>query len=191
MKKLFTVLMAVFAIGAQGASANTSRTILTTDLHLMMATVSPFNVINWKVGDKLAYDISAGSFGKLGKMNKEVTKEEGNAVWIHQVADLGFQKDTSDILMDRATAKIIKFIHNGKEEQMPDDKIEIISQEYEEVTVPKGTFKSIHVVAKSKQIKKLDAWINPTDTAMDGTIKTIIATDMFDMVMELTDFVRN
>lgn len=193
MKKIFVSLFAVLAVLANNTSAseNYASVVNEATMKVLTETVSPYNLINWKVGDKANFDISAGNFGKVGTMIKEVISEEGNNIWVQQKADLGFQKDESKMLMSRADGKILKLIHNGKEEAMPDDKIEIISQDSQDVTVPAGTFQSIHIVAKSTKIKKLEAWINPRDTVMEGAIKQIITTDQIDITLELTSFKRN
>ncbi|MCM2277607.1 MAG: hypothetical protein NDJ89_05980 [Oligoflexia bacterium] len=189
MKRFLAVLgMAVFSINA---SADTLiLPTITPEMISAMNTVAPMNLINWKVGDQATFDVSAGAFGKLGKMVKEVTREEGNAIWIHQNIDLGFQKDVSDILMSRADGKILKFIHNGKEEAIPNDKVEIISQDATEITVPAGTFQVIHVVAKTQKISKIEVWANPRDTVMEGTVKQFVATGLLDLTMELLNFKR-
>ena len=151
----------------------------------------PLDLINWKVGDNMVYDMELGFFGKLGVMNKSVTKDEGTAIWVTNSADLMGQKQVVEALINKADGKILKLIQNGQEQQIPDDPIEIISQEYTEVTVPAGTFKAMHVVAKSKQVEKIEIWANPTATAMDGAVQQIISTQMGDMTMKLTSFKKN
>jgi hypothetical protein len=147
-------------------------------------------MINWKVGESASYDVGIGSFGKLGSMNKSVTKEEGGAIWIHTEVNLVIQNDTTDMLINRADGKVLKVIHNGKEEPMnDDDKPEIISQDYAEVTVPAGTFKTIHVTGKTKKVEKFEIWANPRDTVMEGTIKMLISGQM-EMTSELNNFKR-
>jgi hypothetical protein len=93
-----------------------------------------------------------------------------------------------EALIDRATAKTLKMIHNGQEEAVPNDKIEIISQDATEVTVPAGTFKAIHVVAKTEKVSKIEVWANPKATVMDGAIKQIVNQGFIDVEMDLTSF---
>lgn len=187
MKALSAIVVAVLAVSTQLASAGVPS-IDMQKLSIAMASVHPMNIINWKVGESASYDINTGFFP--GTMTKSVTKEEGNAVWVHQDMDLLIQKDSSDMLMDRADAHIIKYIHNGKEETMPDDKPEIISQDTQDVTVPAGTFQSIHVVAKTKDIDHVELWVNPRDTVMDGMLKMAMQQQGNNITIELKSFNR-
>lgn len=154
-----------------------------------LSTVAPLDLINWKVGDTMNYQISM-MFGK-GTMVKSVSKDEGAALWLHQDINLMGQGQTADVLLSKADGKILKMLQNGKEVQIPDDKIEVISQDYADVTVPAGTFSSIHIVAKSKQVSKIEMWANPSQTAIDGALKQIMATTFGNMTLELTSFKRN
>lgn len=188
MKMLSTLVLAVLtAASAQFAQAGAINPAAEAGLAHALVMVAPNNVINWKVGDEARYDVSMGFFGKMGTMVKSVTKEEGNAIWIHQEADLMIQKDSTDMLIDRADGRVIKVIRNGKEETAPDDKPEIISQDTTEVTVPAGTFKCIHVVGKTKSVEKFELWANPRDTVMDGALKMVISAQM-EVTMELASF---
>lgn len=187
MKKLIGFALAVLSLSSLSAVAAPVTVLSTAQMNQLMTAPIPLNLINWKVGETANFDVSVGPFGKLGTMVKTVTREEGNAVWISQNADLAIQKDSSEILLDRATGKVLKYIHNGKEEQMPDDEIEVISQDTTEVTVPAGTFPCMHVVAKSKQVQKIELWANPRDTVMEGTLKMVMSAQM-EITMELTSF---
>ena len=148
-------------------------------------------LINWKVGDSQNLDIELGSMGKLGTMVKSATSEEGAAIWIKNDADLGGSKDVTEILINRADAKILKMIHNGQPQTVPDDKLQVISQEQTTLTIPLGTFKCWHVKAKSKQSEKIEVWTNPMTIALDGNLKVIAATQYGDMTMTLTAFKKN
>lgn len=192
MKKLISLFgLAVLALTAQTTYAETNPVVIDAhQLSVTFATVNPYDLINWKVGDEAHFDVSVGPFGKMGKMDKSVTKDEGSAIWVRQYMDLQFQKDTSEMLISKADGKVLKFIHNGKEEAMPDDKFEMISQDATEVTVPAGTFDAIHVVGKTSKMPKLEVWVNPRDTVMEGTIKMVANTGQFDVMLELTNFKR-
>ncbi|MGK5088083.1 hypothetical protein WDW86_11045 [Bdellovibrionota bacterium FG-2] len=186
MKKFFAVL-GLALVSVQGF-ASSLNDVAWNDFFMTSLTASIQDVINWKVGDTSSFDVAAGSFGKMGTMVKSVTKDEGTALWLHQDMNLSVQKQVADVLINKADGKILKMIVDGKEQAIPDDKIEVISQDYTEITVPAGTFKAVHVVAKSKQISKLEVWANPRDTVMEGTLKQIANTGLFDLVLELTSF---
>ncbi|MEK6706294.1 MAG: hypothetical protein AABZ06_10940, partial [Bdellovibrionota bacterium] len=131
------------------------------------------------------------TFGVYGTLKKFVSKDEGAALWIRQDLNLSIQKQQVDMLINKADGKVLKLIVNGKEQAVPDDKIEIISQDYAEVTVPAGTFKTVHVIAKTKQIPTLEVWLNPREVVLEGTIKQIATTTFnIDIKMELTSFKR-
>jgi hypothetical protein len=148
-------------------------------------------LINWKVGDSQNLDIELGSMGKLGTMVKSATSEEGAAIWIKNDADLGGRKDVTEVLINRADAKILKMIHNGQPQTVPDDKLQVISQEQTSLTIPLGTFKCWHVKAKSKQSDKIELWTNPMTISLDGNLKVIVGTQYGDMTMTLTAFKKN
>lgn len=193
MKMFSALFLAVLTVASvQNSHADITIINPATEARLAQALVSvaPYDLINWKVGDTATYDVKIGMFGNIGSMVKTVTKEEGAAVWVHQEANLAIQKDTTDILMNRADGKVLKVIHNGKEENAPDDKPELISQDTTEITVPAGIFKCIHVVGKSKNIEKFEFWANPRDTVMDGMLKMVMSGNM-EITMELKSFTKN
>lgn len=148
-------------------------------------TVDLMSLINWKVGDSSDSNINA-TFGNIGTMHKEVTKEEGKGVWLLEDVTAMGKKDKTEVLIDRDSGKTLKMIHNGKEETVPDDKVQIISQDYTQVTVPAGTFKVMHVVAKAKDVDHLELWVNNVDIVIDGAAKTVMSTQFGDMTIELT-----
>jgi len=193
--KKFSVVAGLAVLSISTAQASVESTVAyqisQADLHTLVTNVSPFDLINWKVGDSADYDVSAGMFGKVGTMKKFVKSDEGAAIWVRQEIKLQGQNEIVEILLNKADGKVLKMIHNGKEEAIPDDKLEIISQDYTTVTVPAGTFKAIHIVAKTEKVSKIEVWANPKDTVMEGTLKQMMATGMVDITMELKTFKRN
>ena len=148
-------------------------------------------LINWKVGDSQNLDIELAGNGKLGTMVKSATREEGAAIWIKNSADMMGSQDVTEVLINRADAKILKMIHNGQPQTVPDDKLQVISQEQTTLTIPLGTFKCWHVKAKSKQSDKIELWTNPMTISLDGNLKVIVGTQYGDMTMTLTAFKKN
>jgi hypothetical protein len=190
MKKLIAV--SVFAVlsfgGAASAQENVLQILNDAQVQNALLEVTPFDLINWKVGDTMQYSVSIASFGINGTMVKAVTKDEGTSIWVNQDLDLQIQKQNIQTQINKADGKILKMIVNGQEQAVPDDKIEIISQDYTDITVKAGSFKAMHIVAKSPQVTKLEAWINPKDTLMDGAIKEIVQAQGMEVVLELTSF---
>ena len=174
MKK--TMFLVIALLGSTLANADMSL--------FQIQDMDPLTLLNWKVGDSSDYTVSM-SFGK-GNMHKEVTGEEGNGVWLTQKVAIMGQKDNSQILLDRDTGKVLKMLHNGKEEAVSNEQPEIISQDYTDVTVPAGTFKAMHIVAKTKTVKHLEIWNNTKEVVIDGDIKDIISTQYGDVTLELT-----
>ena len=153
MKSLFT-LVGVLALGLS-AQVSKAADFLTVEDIYALAQVDARNAIEWKVGERAEYSLKMGSF-LSGTMIKTVDHNEGNTVWIKQNIDLTIQKQVVDIQMDRADGKILKMLANGQPQTIPDQKIEIVSQDYTEITVPAGAFKCIHVVAKDQDSKKIE-----------------------------------
>jgi hypothetical protein len=153
--------------------------------------VQPMNLIEWKVGDTMNYDMAMmGGFLK-GTSVKSVASEEGNAVWIRQDIAIMGQNQNTEMLLDRATGQVLKMKQNGKDVEIPANDVEIVSQDATEITVKAGKFEAIHIVIKSKEMKKGEVWINMADTAMDGTLKMVADTQMGSVSMELTGFKKN
>jgi hypothetical protein len=184
IRKFFTVI----ALLAAGAATSARAEILSAQEMEGLFQLSGLNLINWKVGDRMEYSVSVGMFGKIGSMIKTVSKDEGTALWVHQEVDLKIQKQVVDMLINKADGKILKLIQDGKEAQIPNDKLEVISQDYGEVTVPAGTFDAVHIIAKTQQVSRIELWANPAATVMDGGLKQIMDTQMGKIVMELLKF---
>lgn len=185
--RMFLAILAVTVAGlSTGARAEVGA--LNSQELVTLAQVAPLNLINWKVGDTMSYQVSMGFLGKFGSMVKSVAKEEGDTIWIHQEVDLKIQKQVVDIQMSRVDGRIIKMIQDGKEVQVPNDKLEVISQDYGNVTVPAGTFAAVHIVAKTQQVSKIELWANPAETVMDGALKQIMATQFGELTLELVSF---
>ena len=180
-----------FATGAGARAADVATTLNDQILISSLATVSPADLIDWKVGDRMDYKISAQGMPSVGTLVKEVTSDEGEAIWFRQTISLIGRTEVIDILIRKSDAKVLKVVRNGREEQIPDDKPEIISSEYADVTVPAGKFRCLYVIAKTKQVERLESWINPSDTATDGVLKQVMPTGFVTLTFELTSFKRN
>lgn len=179
------------AVLSASVSAQAANIVVLSDAQfrtIAISSISPLDLINWKVGDTLTYDVTVGSFGKMGTSTTSVTKDDGATIWMEENMDLSIQKQKVEMQINKADGKVLKTIVNGQEQTTPQDPIEIISQDYVDVTVPAGTFKAIHIVAKSKQIDHVEVWANPRDTVMEGTLKQVITTQGMDITMALTSF---
>jgi len=145
------------------------------------------NVINWKLGEYQDLKLTMQGM-PLGNMNKIAASEEGNAVWLKQSMSGGMiGNQVVEVLLDRATGKVLKMRQNGREQAPPNEQIEIIDQETATITVPAGTFETIHIRAKSSQ-GPLELWANPQAITLDGTAKMTIQAQGMPVVMELVKF---
>ena len=71
---------------------------------------------------------------------------------------------------------------------------EISLKEIGQIHAAAGTFKAIHIVAKTSaqgQDAQIEEWANPKDTCMDGSIKMIMTTQGQTITMEMTSFKKN
>lgn len=183
--KTFAALAAMTLTLSAQASPTSVVTQAVIDQTVAM-NVSPLNLINWNVGDQMDYRIKGGFIN--GTIHKEVTSDEGEALWFTQIIEMMGRKEVVDTLINKADGQILKIIRNGQPQEIPNEEIEIIEQNYAEVTVPAGTFESIHVVANTRDIKNLEVWMNPQATVMDGSLKQVLPTSMMTLTIELTSF---
>ena len=186
MKKLTLALVSGFL--AMAASAHADDATLFRDIALAQVNgSSPIaNVINWKVGEFQDLNLNIQGMA-LGTMHKEATKEEGNGIWMTETVS-GMMSQKVEVLLDRADGHVIKMIQNGQPATPPDDKLEIINQETATITVPAGTFQTIHITAKSQQAGQVEVWANPQAITLDGTAKMTMQAQGMPVAMELTKF---
>jgi hypothetical protein len=186
MKKLTLALLVGFLATVGVAQANSDTSALVRSIALSQLTgVNALNVINWKVGEY--GDMSIEAFGMpLGNMHKVVASEEGNFLWLNQEMSGGMiGQHKVEAKMDRATGKIVELKQDGQPQQIPDTKLEIINQESANVTVPAGTFETIHITAKDQDGKQMEVWMNPRDITLDGAAQEIIQAQIT-MTLKLT-----
>jgi hypothetical protein len=186
-KSLFTILTSLILMLSTPSFASGLSDLNLFLAHQALRGYSAQNMVDWKVGDQMDYQVSLGMLGQ-GTMTKVVTKDEGNALWFKQEINLSIQNQVVEILINKADGKVLKMIRNGKEEQVPDQDLDIVGQEYAQVTVPAGTFDSIHVTANTKDVKNLEMWANPQATCMDGAIKMVVPMNFITMTSELVTF---
>jgi hypothetical protein len=173
------VVVLIFSTYLQAAS-------LIYELALPQGSI--LNLIDWSVGDKATYDIDLGFLGK-GSVVKEATEEEGNALWIVTDAKTPMGAQKAEALISREDGTILKLIVDGKEQEVPESNFEIISKEAAEVTVPAGTFKTIHVKLKDKSDdSEMEAWVNPKDIPLGGIVKNVTAKGFLTVTLLLKSF---
>lgn len=190
-KGLLAVLGLAFAVHAQAAPSIPDALI-----HVQTQIVQDAHTaaLDWKVGDSASYNLNIGGFIK-GTMVMSVSSIGADGIWMEQDADLGFAgKQQIQTLIDPNTGAIKKVIANGQEQQVPKQDLEIIDTKEEKITVPAGTFDSIHVTAHDKassQSGNIEVWLNPQQVPVGGTLKQQAPTQYGTMEIDLTSFKKN
>lgn len=190
-KTLIAVLGFAFAVNAQAAPS-----ILDTLIDVQANAIMEAHAqgLDWKVGDSSNFDLNIGGFIK-GSMVMSVTSVGADGIWMDQDADLGFAgKQKIQTLIDQNTGAIKKIISNGQEQQIPKQDLEVIDTKEEKITVPAGTFDSIHVTAHDKASSdkgNIDVWLNPQAVPVGGTLKQTAPTQFGLMTLTLKSFKKN
>lgn len=147
------------------------------------------NLVDWKVGDRLEYNLTLGPIS--GQAWRGVTKEEdqGKNIWVESNIEAMGQIQVIEQLIRRKDGKLLKLLVNGEEQDLDKSgKIEIVKEDYVSVTVPAGTFKALYLKINTEQAKGIETWINPAKTVMDGILKMVVPNQFGELVLELTGF---
>ncbi len=184
MKKLTLALVTGLLAVVGSAQANYDSLAL----QIALVDASPIaNLINWRIGDFQDLNITMQGMA-LGTNHKEATSEEGNGIWLKETMAGMIGNHVIEILFDRANGKVLKMRQDGKDAEVPNDKVEIIDQETATITVAAGTFETIHIHAKSERSGTIEAWMNPKAITLDGTAKMAMQANGMPIGMELTKF---
>ncbi len=176
-----------FVFLSLGSSLYASGSLL---IDLFLSQARTLDAIDWKVGDTANYNMQLGFIGK-GTVKKVATKEEEGAIWIETNAKTPLGDEKVETLISRADGKVLKLIVNGQEQKYEDHEIELISKDATEITVPAGTFKTIHIKVKDKtDASDIEAWVNPRDIPLGGIVKSSVAKTFLTVTLELTSFSR-
>tara|TARA_Y100001935_G_scaffold255495_1_gene268935 strand:+ start:3485 stop:4057 length:573 start_codon:yes stop_codon:yes gene_type:complete len=189
LKSIFAGLVLAFSVNA-AASSSIVDVVSNIQLQALQSSVG-VERLTWQVGDSANYNVNMGFI--QGTMEMVVASVGADGIWMHQNVDLGFAgKQEIKTLIDAETGAIKKMIVNGKEEQVPDQNIEVISTNQEQVTVPAGTFDSMHVVAREQgKSEDINIWANPLVVPMSGMLKQVAPGPMGEITIECTAFHRN
>jgi hypothetical protein len=186
------IVLAILLMAGVSWSSNSVQILGELAPHIVQATVDTQDAVNWKKGDKNTYDISIGGFlnGTMIQSVKDITAE---GIWMDQNVDLGIQKQSSQILIDPATGAVKKILVDGKEQQLPDQgDQEVVEVKEDKVTVPAGTFDCIFAKVKSKKSGDItQAWINPEQVSVGGTLKVIQPSQFGEVKIALKAFIKN
>ena len=149
------------------------------------------DVINWKVGDSTTYTVTSSNNPTPGTMTKKVSKDDGDGtLWVNETST----KESADIQIRKSDGAVLQRLVNGQPKPMQNAPLTLVSQDKESVTVPAGTFNTLHTVSKGNQNGKavqMDSWVDSQDTCMDGTVKSVMTSPDHTMTRELTGFHKN
>ena len=182
MKKL--ILSVLVLMGASSQAATLAQTL--GRVPLVMAG------FDWKVGDSADYTIAGGVIN--GTMHMFVREMTDKGYWMQQDADLGFiGKQKIESLIDKNTGEVLEFIVNGQKQTPPDPKdAEVVDSHKDHIRVPKGEFDCLYAkIHSKKENSDTEIWIAPNSVPVGGMLKTIAATQMGPLTVELTDFKKN
>jgi hypothetical protein len=177
----------VLAFGVS-ASANTIFDDLVNLQQQAIQSQVGIQELTWQVGDSANYNINMGFIS--GTMVMKVSSVTADGIWMDQDMDLGMMgQQKVQTLIDKNTGAIKKMIVNGQEQQPPAQDIEVVSTNQEKVTVPAGTFDSMHVVARDKnQSGDINVWMNPLIVPMSGMLKQVAPGQLGEVTVECTAF---
>ena len=191
MRKL--IIACAMLIGANGfAATNIVDVVSEVQNNTIIQNIVDGRALDWKVGDTNNYKMNIGGFMD-GTMTMSVRSKTEEGIWVDQDINMMGQKQKAETLFDANTGAIKKMLVNGKEQSVPeanDQEIESVTQE--KVTVPAGTFDSLHAVLVSKKDQsKTDAWVNPQIIPVSGALKMIAPSQFGKVTMELTSYKKN
>lgn len=111
---------------------------------LFLRQIPDLSKIKWRIGDFQNRELFRGNL-RGGTLKTWIDREEGRAVWILSELKIVFQrKQFIEILLDRRTGEILKYIVDGKEEEPPSvadlDDCKALQQAKVRITVPAGEF---------------------------------------------------
>ncbi len=154
-------------------------------------TLAQATSLNWKVGDQTDYKLKIAII--TGTMVMKVREIGAEGIWMDQDVDLGaFGRQEADLLIDADTGEVKKIIVNGQEQQVPENNSEIVEIRDDNITVPAGTFDCLYAKLRDTQTQEIsEAWINPEQVPVSGMLKSIQPSQMGQVVLELTSFVKN
>ena len=117
-----------------------------------------------------------------------VTAVTTTTVTIADAINIAGQSENAVEVIDLQTGKVISVTVNGQAQTVPDQTVKVISQVEESVTVPAGTFDSIHLVVQDAQSNQSDIWANPNLIPVGGTIKMTGKQQSYTVLLELASF---
>lgn len=130
--------------------------------------------LNLKVGEFQNRDLKKSGL-RLGTLKSWVDREESDGVWLlNEVKVILKPKQLIEVLIQRKTGKILKYIVDGEEKTPPDvtkmEDCEVLSEAAETIKVRAGTYKTERTIAKCDE-DIMAVWTNYGDVNMGGFVR--------------------
>lgn len=191
VKALMSVLSLLFVVNAHAAPSVIDAVV---DAQTSIIQQTNFAGLDWKVGDSATYDLTMAIVIR-GTMVMSVASIGEEGIWMNEDIDMGHGiKQQMQILIDPSNGVTKKVVVLGREQQLPSADIEVVDTIEEQITVPAGTFDSMHITARNKAATKnneINIWLNPQVVPVGGTLKQITHTQLGKMTTALRSFVKN
>ncbi len=136
--------------------------------------------IDWKVGDFQKRELFKGGL-RGGTLHTWIDREQGAAIWILSHLKIIFQKrQFIEVLMDRQSGKILKYIVDGEEQDPPDvtdiENCKVLAEAKVKIKIPAGEFITDRTIAKCDQ--DVLGIYEADDVNMGGFVKlTVLGAD--------------
>lgn len=189
MKRVGALLLVFMFLGfarAETVFESITSELIQYDLRILRIASG---LIDWEVGEWTSYKLKT-TFG-AGDMKKEVTSDEGTALWLTSYVTLLGQKQKIEALIRKADGKTLKLLIDGKEQDVPDVQYDILEQKEDNIKVPKFPNGIDCIYLKLKEKEKgtiIKTWINPRDVFLDGMVKTETSQGFMTISIELENF---
>ncbi len=187
--KLATALMAL-VIGMTANANFESMAVVDAVAQQFSSTLAAGEPM-FKEGESATYDMTIAGFipATMVMSIKSVTAAE---VVLNQTVNILGQEQSCDVSMDPNTGAIKKMVCNGQEQKPPEGgEIEVIESKEASVTVPAGTFQTIYFKVKQKSDNSIvEQWVNPKLIPVGGMVKSVIPSQIGEVVAQLKSFVK-
>lgn len=188
MKNIILMLSMLVITSAQASTTQILDILKGTNTFFTSENVQG---LNWKVGDELNFKLKMSFIS--GKMKMSVAEVTESTITLKQDINLSGQAQSCVTKLNPNNGETQSITCNGQNQNIPNkDDLEIIEMTNEKITVPAGTFDSIHVKIKQKSDNKIiEQWVNMQELPITGMLKAISPSQFGNVVVELESFKKN
>jgi len=188
MKNIIAIVSTLFALSTQATTSQLPTILKAADSFFKTEAVQG---LNWKVGDELNFKLKMSFIS--GKMKMSVAEVTDSLITLKQDINLSGQSQSCVTKLNPNNGETQSITCNGQNQNIPNkDDLEIVEMTNEKITVPAGTFDSIHVKIKQKSDNKIiEQWVNMQELPITGMLKAISPSQFGNVVVELESFKKN